>query len=161
MEVGVTPERVLAHAASILVIDWPSRDVPETLTRSGYAVFVKGGPGPEDYAAWELRDSQVVVTPSGRPPRGVDVVYCHRPVAELPGILAVATELGAATVWLQSGLTGDGTRDPKGCWLPDGDAAQARTLVERAGLHYVGAPYIADVARGLPVDGAARRARYP
>jgi hypothetical protein len=33
---------------TILVIDWPSKEVPETLARAGFRVVVRGGPGPED-----------------------------------------------------------------------------------------------------------------
>ena len=32
--------RVLAETRSILVIDWPSRDVPASLAFAGFAVFV-------------------------------------------------------------------------------------------------------------------------
>ena len=34
--------RILAEARSVLVIDWPSRDVPASLALAGYMVFVKG-----------------------------------------------------------------------------------------------------------------------
>jgi hypothetical protein len=39
-------DRLLSAATSILVIDWPSADVPDTLAGAGYAVYVKGGPEP-------------------------------------------------------------------------------------------------------------------
>jgi hypothetical protein len=45
--------RVLAETRSVLVIDWPSRDVPASLAFAGFTVLVKGRPGPGDYAAWE------------------------------------------------------------------------------------------------------------
>jgi predicted CoA-binding protein len=153
LEVRVTtPERALAGAEAILVVDWPSRDVPETLTRAGYTVLVKGGPEPDNFSAWELRDAEVVVVKLRRRLEGVDIVYAHRPVAELPGIVTLAGELGATTVWCQSGLSPGGARDLKGCWLADDDARQARAVVERAGLHYVDAPYIADLARDLRIN---------
>jgi hypothetical protein len=58
------------------VIDWPSREVPETLARAGFHVVVRGGPGPEDYLAYELDSSrnlaqnpdEVVVRHIGRAP---------------------------------------------------------------------------------------------
>ena len=78
--------RVLAGARSVLVIDWPSRDVPASLVFAGFAVFVKGGPGPADYNAWELDSGERVSRPLGREPSHVDLVYCHRPFGELPGI---------------------------------------------------------------------------
>lgn len=31
--------RVLAETRTVLLVDWPSRDVPDTLTESGYKVF--------------------------------------------------------------------------------------------------------------------------
>jgi hypothetical protein len=45
---------------SVLVIDWPSRDVPASLTFAGFTVIVKGGPGAADYAAWELGSGEPV-----------------------------------------------------------------------------------------------------
>jgi hypothetical protein len=36
--------QILRETGSVLVVDWPSKDVPETLTRAGYTVLVKGGP---------------------------------------------------------------------------------------------------------------------
>lgn len=145
----MTPEQILTSAGSILVIDWPSRDVPETLARAGYTVLVKGGPEPDNFSAWQLQDGEVVVARLGRAPAHVDIVYAHRPVAELPGIVATAGRFAATTVWCQSGLLPSGARDPAGVWLPDEEEARARAIVEQAGLHYVNAPYIADLAREL------------
>jgi len=34
---------------------------------------------------------------------------------ELPGIVAVAKEIGAHAVWYQTELASDGAKDPKGC----------------------------------------------
>jgi predicted CoA-binding protein len=152
-EADVTPEQVLTSADSILVIDWPSRDVPETLARAGYTVLVKGGPEPDNFSAWQLRDAEVVVAKLGRGPSRVDIVYAHRPVAELPGIAAMARRFAATTVWCQSGRSPSGASDPTGVWLPDEEASQARAIVEQAGLRYVNAPYIADLARELRIDG--------
>jgi len=126
-------EDILAAAKTILVIDWPSRDVPDALARASFDVIVKGGPGPADY------------TPA-RPAR-VDIVYCHRPLAELPAIVELAQELGAGTIWYQSGLAPTGAKDPHGCWLGGADAAEARATVEDAGLRWIAGSYIADVAR--------------
>jgi predicted CoA-binding protein len=141
-------EQVLRAAHSVVVVDWPSRDVPETLTRAGYSVAVKSGPDPDDYTVWALGDGAVSTRADRRPDRA-DLVYTHRPLAELPGIVELARRLGAAAVWLQSGRAEGGQPDPHGCWLPAYEAGQAREVVERAGLQYVGDRYIADVARGL------------
>jgi len=141
------PERILSAAGSVLVVDWPSRDVPDTLARAGYSVVVKGGPEPDSYTAQELRDGEVVPRHVGHPPDHVDIVYSHRPLAELPGIVQLATDLGATTVWCQSGLASAGVADPRGGWVPEDESRQARSIVESAGLTYVEDAYIADVAR--------------
>ena len=142
--------RVLAETSSVLVIDWPSRDVPASLAFAGFTVFVKGGPGPSDYTAWEIDSGEPVARQLGREPGQVDLVYCHRPFGELPGIIALAARLGARALWWQTGLTsgGDG-KDPSGCWVPPGESQQARELAAAAGLAYIDEVYIADAARAL------------
>ena len=125
---------------------------------------VKGGPEPGNYSALELRDGNVARRAVGRPPEPVDVVYVHRPLGELPQLVATAKSLGARAVWYQSGLASAGTKDPKSCWLPEGASARARILVESAGLRYVDDVYIADAVRGLgeqrPARHSVRRFRY-
>jgi predicted CoA-binding protein len=144
-------DQILRAADSIVVVDWPSRDVPDTLSRAGYDVSVKGGPGPGDYSAYDVRGDEVVDRPVGHPPAHADLVYSYRPVSELPAIVALAREIGAAVVWHQSGQAAAGEDDPRGCWMP-GDASQeARAVVESAGLTYVEAPYIADAVRSLGI----------
>jgi len=142
--------RILADTKSVLVIDWPSRDVPASLTFAGFAVFVKSNPEPADYNAWELDSSEPVSRPLGRALDRVDLVYCHRPFGELPGIIALAGRLGARALWWQTGLASDGTKDPSGCWIPPGESDQARELAAAAELAYVDDVYIADAvhARG-------------
>src|SRR5215472_16342832 len=139
--------RVIAETKSALVIDWPSRDVPASLVFADYTVFVKGGPGPADYAAWELDSGEPVSRPLGREPDRVDLVYCHRPFGELPGIIALARRLGARALWWQTGLTSSGGKDSSGCWAPPEESRQARELAAAAGLAYVDDVYIADAAR--------------
>jgi predicted CoA-binding protein len=138
---------ILAGARTILVIDWPTRDVPDTLARAGYEVVVHGGPGPEDYTAYDVVDGEVVERRVGRPPAHADVVYTFRPLDELPEIVDMAKQVGAGTVWVQSGLSAAGVKDPEGCWLAPEDAAGARALLEGAGLAYVDQPYIAGAVR--------------
>ena len=89
----------------------------------------------------------MVPRPLGRPPDHADIVYSYRGPGELPGIVQLAKDVGAGTVWCQSGLSSDGTKDPHGVWLPDGESREARAIVESAGLVYVDDAYIADVAR--------------
>jgi predicted CoA-binding protein len=125
--------------------------VPDTLARAGYAVFVKGGPEPGNYWAYELRDGEVAQRRVGRLPEHADLVYSHRPVGELPGIVELARQAGAAAVWHQSGLASNGTKDSRGCWMPEDASEQARAIVGAAGLTYLQEPYIADEVRRLGI----------
>jgi hypothetical protein len=144
------PVQMLHDARSALLIDWPSTDVPETLAGAGYAVTVKGGPEPDKYSDWELQDGAVVVRHVGRPPTHADIVYAHRPLEELAGIVALATQVGALVVWWQSGRASREARDPRGCWVSEEDSQRARSIVESAGLEYVDDVYIADAVRAGP-----------
>jgi predicted CoA-binding protein len=144
---------VLRAAGAVVVVDWPSADVPDSLARAGFAVFVKGGPGPSDWSVRELLEGEVVVRQTGDSPRGADLVYSHRPLAELPGIVAMARELGAGAVWWQSGLADASNSDPTGCWVSAQDSERARAIVEEAGMRYVDDVYIAEVARAMTASG--------
>lgn len=148
-----TAGEILAAAGAFLVVDWPTRDVPDTLAGAGYEVVVHGGPAPDDYTAYELVGGEVVTRRVGRPPDQADVVYTFRPLEELPEIIGKALSLGARAVWIQSGLAEDGSTDPEGCWLSDETAARARALVEAAGLDYVDHPYIAGAVRARGAGG--------
>jgi len=145
--------RILGQAKNVLVIDWPSRDVPASLVFAGFTVFGKGGPGPADYTVWELASGEPESRPLGHPPGRVDLVYCHRPLRELPGIIATAGRLGARVLWWQTGLASDGSRDPAGCWVPPGESRQARELAVAAGMAYIDDVCIADAARAIGEAG--------
>lgn len=138
---------VLRLGRSVLVIDWPSPDVPDSLARAGHTVFVKGGPGPRDYSVRELSGDEVLSRATGEPPTHVDLVYSHRPLAELEGIVALARELGAHTIWRQSGMSRPGSRDPRGCWVSDEEAREGRRIVEAGGLRYIEDTYIGDAVK--------------
>jgi predicted CoA-binding protein len=138
---------VLARSHSVLLIDWPSRDVPATLAAAGFTVIVKGGPGPTDYNVWESSDGEIVTRRLGHAPDQADLVYCHRPFGELPSIVAMAQGLGATAVWRQSGLACEGIKALDGCWLPAAESAQGRDLAAAAGLAYIDDIYIADAVR--------------
>lgn len=140
---------ILRAVASVLVVDWPSRDVPDTLARAGYEVVVKGGPERDTYVRYRVDGDDVTAGPAGPPPARADLVYVHRPIRELPGLVALATELGARAVWYQSGVNETGAKDSKGCWLSAEESALARAQVEDEGLAYLDAPYIADAVRNL------------
>ena len=145
--------QILAQARSVLVIDWPSRDVPATLAAAGFAVTVKGGPGPTDYTVWEVTDGEPVTRRLGHAPEHADLVYCHRPFGELPSIIAMAQGLGARAVWRQSGLTSTGAKAPEGCWTPAGESQRGRELAAAAGLNYIDDIYIADAVRAFRDSG--------
>jgi predicted CoA-binding protein len=138
---------LLSATKTVLLIDWPSREVPDTLARGGFAVISDDGPRLGPYNAYEADGDEVRVRPVERPPETADLVYAHRPVDELPGIVERAKALGARAVWIQSGLDSTGARDPHGVWLPDDQSRRAREIVEAAGLSYLEAPYIADAVR--------------
>jgi CoA binding domain len=160
-------KEIFRTVQTILVIDWPSKELPEALTRAGFHVVVRGGLGPEDYSAYELDRSrspaqnlaqslahdpahnsgEVVVRHIGRAPEYADLIYSYRPLSELPEIVTTAKRLGAKTIWTQSGLSAAGVNDPKGCWVEEEELRPARILVESAGLRYITGPYIGDVAQ--------------
>jgi predicted CoA-binding protein len=146
---GRTPDpvRILAAARRVLLVDWPSAVVPDTLTEAGHLVYVKGGPEPDNFSLRELTDEGPVSRRLDAPPDRVDLVYDHRPLDELPAIVELAQRLGATAVWHQSGRDRDGGPDPTGCWLSDDDRERAHAIVESAGLTIVVDDYIADVAR--------------
>jgi predicted CoA-binding protein len=143
----LTPEQILSTSKRILVIDWPSRDVPDALTRAGFAVVVRGGPGEDEYSTYETTNDEVVSRRVAHAPEHIDLVYSYRPLDELHKIIAIAQCLGAKALWIQSGLAEGGTRDPQGCWMPEPEALQARGVVASAGLEFLTQPYIGDAAR--------------
>jgi hypothetical protein len=143
------PTELLSGAKTVLLIDWPSRDVPDTLARGGFTVV--SSDGPDEYNAYEVAGTGVRVRAVGQPPKRADLVYTHRPIDELPDIIDAAKAAGAKAVWIQSGLDTAGVKDPRGCWFPDAESTRAREIVERAGLVYIESPYIADAVRGRTV----------
>lgn len=114
-------------------------------------MLVKGGPGPDDYTAQELRGEEVLARPVGRPPEHADLVYSCRPSEELPDVTAIARQVGATAVWYQSGRDSAGAPDPRGFSMTWVESQVARAIVESAGLTYVEGPYIADTVRRLAI----------
>ena len=137
---------LLAGTKTVLLIDWPSRDVPDTLARSGFTVVSNDGPDEDN--AYEVEGGEVRLRDVRKLPKTADLVYTHRPIDELPEIVDTANAVGAKAVWIQSGRDKTGAKDPRGCWLPQAESAKARAIVEGAGLAYFEAPYIADAVRG-------------
>ena len=145
----MNPKETFKMVETVLVIDWPSKDVPESLTMAGFHVVVRGGPGPEEYSVYALNNGEIVTRHLGRTPDRADLIYSHRPFSELAEIIATAKELHAKVIWTQSGVSATGVDDPKGCWVPEEELRLARNLVELAGLTYITEPYIGDVAREI------------
>ena len=139
----------LAQTKTVLLIDWPSRDVPDTLARGGFTVV--SSDGPDEYNAYEVEGGEVRVRDVGQLPKRADLVYTHRPIDELPEIVDTAKAVGAKAVWIQSGLDKSGAKDPRGYWFPQAESDKARKIVEGAGLTYIEASYIADAVRGRSV----------
>ena len=140
---------VLEDATTIVVIDWPSRDVPDSLAKAGLEVHVHGGPEPDNWSVQEVGEGgEVVGRQTGVAPTHADVVYSYRPLEELAEILQMARQVGAKTVWLQSGKDSDGKPDVRGIWLADEMRAKTRAAVESAGFTYLDEPYIGEEARG-------------
>jgi len=145
----MSASEVLKSVHTILVMDFPSPDVPYALALAGFEVVVQGGPGPEDYSVYEVVDGKVETRHTGHAPQKADLVYAYRPLTEIRQILATAKALQAKTIWTQSGLRRAGIRDPKGCWLASGDLVVARSMIHSAGFTHITEPYIADLAREL------------
>ncbi|MDH3682855.1 MAG: CoA-binding protein [Acidimicrobiia bacterium] len=118
----MAPEELLRRASAILLVDWPSREVPDSLALAGYDVVASVGPGPEDYSDYVVEGGEVVSRHVGRPPERVEIVYAFRPVEELPAIVALAESVGAETVWCEA------------------RSDQARRIVDASGLTYVDTP---------------------
>src|SRR6266545_5883179 len=140
---------MLKTVETVLVIDWPSKEVPEMLALAVFCFVVRGGPGPENYSAYEFNNGEVVARHIGRPPERADLICSYRPLSELPEIVATAKRLHAKTVWTQSGVSAAGVNDPRGCWVPEDELQVARNLVQSAGLNYVSELYIGSVAREI------------
>ena len=140
--------QTLETAERIVVVDWPSKDVPDSLARAGLEVWVHGGPERDNWSIQEVGDDDKVVgRKTSTPPVSADLVYSYRPLQELNEILDLATRLGAKAIWLQSGKGEGGNHDPRGTWMSEEDRKVARAAVEGSGFTYVDGPYIGDVAR--------------
>ena len=116
---------------TVLIVDWPSRRVPEAFVRAGYEVFVKGGPG--TYTGWRLREGDVITERVTGAPAHVDLLYVYRPIDELPGLVDVARRAGATTV----------------CGQFSEASPQARRIVEAAGLTYLDEAELVERLPGL------------
>ena len=126
----MTRDELLRDATSVYVIDWPSRDVPDSLARSGLVTYVHGGPRPDHVDVFEPRDDGTVeIVKRGAVPDHADFVYSYRPPEEIANIIAAAQQVGAKAVWNHTAST------------------DARNAVEGAGLVYFEGPDLVDEVR--------------
>ena len=131
-----TAIEILRAARHVVVQDYPSKDIPDALTRAGLSVTIYGGPNEADVVASELVDGEVIARPVGHWPEAADLLFVYRPLTEIDGILADARRMGVRTIW----------RQPDG---DDRDAVAWRARVEAADMAYVDTPDIVEVARKL------------
>ncbi|HZC27732.1 MAG TPA: hypothetical protein VE287_11960 [Actinopolymorphaceae bacterium] len=147
-----TYAQILEATKDVVLHNWPTEDVPNTLAGAGYAVTVYGGPRPDDIYRHELRDGKSVVTRTGTPPTHADLVYVlpwpgYVQDDDLPRVAAAAKAIGASTLWYQSARSSSGDVDPRGCWMADEEGRHVRQIVEAAGLRCIDDSYIADEVR--------------
>jgi len=138
------PRYVLRRSREILLVDWPSVDVPRALLRAGFTVFCHSPHGytqaeqvaefPQDVNSKNIfppktrDDDYLVFRPLTTAPAAVDIVNVYRPEAEHAKIMTdVVLPLKAKCLWLQSPLTSDNTRviaESKGLvFIQDSDIA--------------------------------------
>ena len=120
VEVDPLIRRVLTEFDHITVVgcsrdaDKSAHAIPARMQQRGYRIT------PINPVADELLGERVYRTLYDAP-RPVDVVQLFRPSAEAPELVQAAVEVGAAAVWLQSGIR----------------SGEARRIAEEAGLLYV------------------------
>jgi len=96
-------KQILKTAKAILLIDWPSPDVPRALVDAGFTVY---GYSPNRYSVAELVDDgtgtkKMIFRKLDDHPGSVDIVNVFRPEEELEGIVKEhVLPLGAKTLWL-------------------------------------------------------------
>jgi hypothetical protein len=126
----VTNDELLRDATSVYVIDWPSRDIPDSLARAGIFTAVHGGPRPDQVDVFAVGDDgEIEITRLGRTPEHADFVFSHRPVNEIGRIIVAAQEVGARAIWST-------TTSP-----------EAKAEVQAAGLVFIDGPDLADEVR--------------
>jgi hypothetical protein len=137
----MTNDELLRDATSVYVIDWPSRDIPDTLARAGIDTLVHGGPRPDHVDRFVVGDDGgITITKFGRPPERADFVFTHRPVDEIDRIIEAATTVGARAIWSTT------------------SSPEAKAAVEAAGLVFIDGPDLADEVRRVRGTGGSSSA---
>jgi hypothetical protein len=145
--------RALASARSVILVDWPSADVPRSLLAAGKevtsvnrlrgtamtyslrdpATAVDDDEGSTDFGPADDDPRRLVGRPSGASPERADALCAYRPAGELAAIARLAVDLGARLLWMERGVRSE----------------EARAVAEAAGLTVVEDASIADAARAL------------
>ena len=141
-------DRLLEETDRVLLIDWPGEDCPRSMLRAGFTVF---GQEPTGWLRYELKHRQLHKHTVATPPTQVDLVFCYRPVEELPEYVATARTLGAKVFWYQSGLASATTEYLRGCWLSEATRVKVRRMVEDAKIVYIDEVYIGDAVRAMGI----------
>jgi predicted CoA-binding protein len=111
-----TPRRVL-------LVDWPSRDLPESLARAGFAVASQEGP--DTYVTYAASGDDVERRNAEAPNR-IDILYAYRPFDELPEIVDLASRLQAQILYWETGPEPASAEE----------LSRAREIVESAGIEF-------------------------
>ena len=128
----VDPAAILGAARAVLLVDWPSADVPRALIEAGLTVF---GYSPSRYSTAQIAGDRLVFNPLDAHPAHVDVVCTYRPAAEMSDIVtSLVLPSGARTLWLQ----------------PPNTSGEARRLAAEHGLAFIEGVDIAAIARAMP-----------
>ncbi|MBS1530112.1 MAG: CoA-binding protein [Bacteroidetes bacterium] len=97
------PEYILKKAKTILLIDWPDKNVPHSLINAGLKVY---GYSPDHYNEATDKAGDIVFNRLNERPASVDIVFIYRPEAEHERILKdQVLPLGAKIIWLQPPVT--------------------------------------------------------
>ena len=113
----------------MLIVDWPSQDVPRELIAAGFDVFsanlaagtasrysIGERSAPQDTDGVEVLppqrdgDPPLIISRLDAIPDHVDVVALYRPAEEHARIAQRAVDLGARMVWVQLGALADDAR---------------------------------------------------
>jgi len=112
---------------SVLIVDWPSQEVPRALLAAGFDVFSANlaagtasqysvgsagshANGVEVLPPQHDGDPPLLITRLAAMPEHVDVVALYRPAEEHARIAQRAADLGARTLWVQLGTLADDAR---------------------------------------------------
>jgi hypothetical protein len=140
----------LQSAEIVLLVDWVGDETPRTIVQVAPIVFGKIGPRPDDWARlFPSDDPPGYRVERGPRPDHVDLLHLDWTLG-FDEFFAEAVALGATTFWYHSSRTRPpAPADNRGCWLPPRTSARLRAAVEAAGIAYIVAHNMVDVARSL------------